>query len=157
MARRSFLKHTKKSQDMSLQITSMADIFTIILIFLLKSYSMGALDVSLPKGLQLPHAQAAGTDSKVDQKVLKVEVSETEVTADGKRVATISGFAFAHSDIDSDGASKSLGTALGRTQDGGKILVVADQRAPYETIRAVLATAASHGYTDVKLAVTRYE
>jgi biopolymer transport protein ExbD len=153
MPRKTFLKHEKKPQDMALQITSMADIFTIILIFLLKSYSMGALDVSLPKGMQLPRAQTSST--KGETKILKVEVSESALTADGKAVTRMSAFSFPSSDL-GQGQSRSLGSALGQAKDG-KILVVADQRAPYETIRTVLATAASHGYTDVKLAVSRYE
>jgi biopolymer transport protein ExbD len=38
-----------------------------------------------------------------------------------------------------------------------KILVIADQRAPYQTIKSVLASAAVHGYTDFKLAVVKGE
>ena len=34
-----------------------------------------------------------------------------------------------------------------------KIIVIADQHAPYQTIKTVLASAAIHGYTDFKLAV----
>ena len=37
------------------------------------------------------------------------------------------------------------------------IIVIADQRAPYSTVKSVLASAALNGYTDFKLAVVRGE
>jgi biopolymer transport protein ExbD len=157
MSRRSFLKRPVRSTDMSLQITSMADIFIIVLIFILKSYSLGAFEVAPPRGIQLPTASSSGIDMKPGQPVLKVEVSESSVSIDGRRLARISGYAFPSSDIGDQGVSKSMSSALEVSRGEGRILVVADQRAPYETIRTVLATAALRGYTDVKLAVTRYE
>jgi hypothetical protein len=36
-----------------------------------------------------------------------------------------------------------------------KVVVIADQRVPYITIKSVLASAAVQGYTDFKLAVVR--
>jgi hypothetical protein len=56
---------------MALQITSMADIFTILLVFLLKSYSTGALDIAPSKGMKLPEVQLATGSVEA----LKVEVS----------------------------------------------------------------------------------
>jgi biopolymer transport protein ExbD len=155
MARRSFLRRGGQSQDMSLQITSMADIFTIILIFLLKSYSVGALEASAPKGVQLPQATAGTAGLKSVADILRLEVSEGEVLVNGKPTASLSDFAFPSSDITGDGASRTLISKLApATEDNAKVLVVADQRAPYETIKAVLASAALRGYTDVKLAVS---
>jgi biopolymer transport protein ExbD len=158
MARRSFLRRSGQSQDMSLQITSMADIFTIILIFLLKSYSVGALESTAPKGVQLPQAQAGTAGLKSVKDILRLEVSRDEVLVDGKPVARISEFAFAESDITSDGASKTLLSKLSASkEENAKVLIVADQRAPYETVKALLASAAVRGYTDVKLAVSPVE
>lgn len=54
-----FLKKKKSSEEMTIQITSMADIFTIILVFLLKSYSTSAVNITPSNGLKLPTAQAA--------------------------------------------------------------------------------------------------
>ncbi len=155
--RRSFLKRPARSTDMTLQITSMADIFIIVLIFILKSYSLGAFEVAAPKGIHLPQASSSGTDKNPAGTMLRVEVSESSITADGRKVAQMEGYAFPSSDIGEQGVSRSMSSALKDGGGIGRILVVADQRAPYETIRTVLATAALRGYTDVKLAVTRYE
>ena len=156
MARKSYLKRAQKSQDMSLQITSMADIFTIILIFLLKSYSVGMFETSLPKGMELPQASVMGADVKGIETALKIEVSQDEISMNGKRIARISNYSFPGSDVGSEGFSRSMLASLQEaTEPNAKVLVVADQRAPYETIKTVLASAATRGYTNVKLAVTQ--
>lgn len=159
MRRKSFVKRSGQNPEMSLQITSMADIFMILLVFLLKSVSSGAIDIAPSTGLSLP---VAATDNKSVQ-ALKVEVSEKAVLVEGHASSQMSNFRFSSSDIEENGASKSLTSALsqerskqpakaGETADS-RIIVIADQRAPYQTIKAVLASAAVQGYTDVKLAV----
>ena len=51
----------------SLQITSMMDAFTIILVFLLKSYSTEAIAVQPSEQLQLPFAAAAVAPSLLEE------------------------------------------------------------------------------------------
>ena len=165
MKKRFSRKRPLQSEDMALQITSMADIFTIILVFLLKSYATGSVNITPVKGMMLPEAQA----SEASVEALKVEISENAVQIEGQPVATLTAFHFDARDVDSDHSSKALGKALSQHRDrqlliakansdvkvDPKIVVVADQRAPYETIKTVLASAAINGYTDFKLAVVR--
>jgi biopolymer transport protein ExbD len=144
---------------MNLQITSMADIFMILLVFLLKSVSSGTIDVAPSNGTELPMAQA----SEKSVQALKVEVSEKAVLVEGRPGSSMTNFRFDPSDVSQSGVSKSLSSALEqeRAKQQGKagevadprIVVIADQRAPYQTIKTVLASAANEGYTDVKLAV----
>ena len=54
--RKSFVKKPLLNTQMTLQITSMADIFMIILVFLLKTYGSGAIDVTPSPGLIIPRA-----------------------------------------------------------------------------------------------------
>ncbi len=165
--RKSFIKHRKhQSEDMALQITSMADIFTVVLIFLLKSYASGAIEIAPTAGIQLPEAE--GNLKSVQ--ALKLEVSDTGVLIEGKPVAKMANYRLPESDLNVEGASRSVILALEqerarevRTAGGNsqtqlkadpRIIVIADQHAPYATIKAVLASAALQGYTDVKLAVS---
>jgi len=85
-----FLRKKKKPQstEMSLQITSMADIFTILLVFLLKSYAVGALEVQPSRGLKLPTAQK----SDLAESRLALEVSENSVQLDGSPILPLKGF-----------------------------------------------------------------
>jgi len=137
----------------------------IILVFLLKSYTTGAINLSPAQGMLLPEAQA----SEASVEALKVEISETSVSVEGQSIATLKNFRFDASDVQQNGVSNTLSKTLDRERQrqlmiakansdvkvDPKILVVSDQRVPYQTVKTVLASAALHGYTDFKLAVVK--
>ena len=166
MARKpAYKKRHLASEEMSLQITSMADIFVILLVFLLKSYATSAVNVT--PSVMLPEAQA----SEASVEALKVEITPTSVLVEGQPVTTLKTFQFDGKDLEGNGTSKTLHAALKRERDrqlliakqntdvkiDAKILVIADQKAPYGAIKTVLASAALNGYTDFKLAVVKGE
>lgn len=158
-------KRRHMPEDMALQITSMADVFTILLVFLLKSYTTSAVNLSPTQGLKMPEAQAG----EAPVEALKLEVSETAVQVEGQAVLKLENFKVQPAELEANGSSKSLDKALERQRQrqlliakansdvkvDAKILVVADQRVPYSTIKTVLASAAVNGYTDFKLAVVK--
>jgi len=164
---KSFLKRAHQSDEMTLQITSMADIFTILLVFLLKSYATSAVNVTPSQSLTLP--QAGGGDTPVE--ALKLEVTATAIQVEGQPVLTLEKYRFAGGEVAPNGSSKTLAKALERERQrqlliakansdvkvDSKILVVADQHVPYATLKSVLASAALNGYTDFKLAVVKGE
>lgn len=163
MKKSPFVKNRNQSEEMSLQITSMADIFTILLVFLLKSFATGTVNVTPSKGMLLP--QAVSPEASVE--ALKVEISQGAIQIEGQPVATLNQFVFEPGDLQNNNTSQMLTKALEKERQrqlliakansdvkvDPKILVVADQRAPYGTIKTVLASAAVNGYTDFKLAV----
>lgn len=167
MAMKSFVKRGPQSEEMALQITSMADIFTILLVFLLKSYATGAVNLNPSKGVTLPSAQAPDTSVEA----LKLEVSEAGVVVEGNSVVALKGFKFETTDLQGNGTSKTLVKALERERQrqlliakansdvkiDPRIVIMADQRVPYSTLKSVLASAAVNGYTDFKLAVVKGE
>jgi biopolymer transport protein ExbD len=155
----------KQSDEMALQITSMADIFTIILVFLLKSYATSALNITPTAGLLLPEAQAADTQVEA----LKLEIANDSVNVEGKPATPLKNFAFDKADLLGNGSSKGVNAALETEKKrqlliakanadvkvDSKILIVADQKTPYSTVKSVLASAAINGFTDFKLVVVR--
>jgi biopolymer transport protein ExbD len=171
MKSRLFGKHKKKRaelpMDSSLNITSMADVFTILLVFLLKSYSTGAAAVTPAPGMTLPISPAGSTPVEA----LKLQVSVDSVTVEGNPVLKLAQFRMPASEKLQNGASKSLSTAIEKERKrqlliaqanpevkvDAKVIVVADQKTPYDTLKTVLASAAAHGYTDFKLAVIQNE
>lgn len=160
-------KKRRESEEMSLQITSMADIFTILLVFLLKSFATGAVNVTPSSGMLLPEAHAG----EASVEALKVEISESAIQVEGKPVLPLNKFQFGSGEVQGNGTSVTLAKALEKERQrqvliaktnsdvkvDAKIMIVADQRAPYATIKSVLASAAVHGYTDFKLAVVKGE
>lgn len=165
MKKNGLIKNRAQSEDMSLQITSMADIFTILLVFLLKSFATSAVNITPTKGMLLPEAHAGETSVEA----LKVEISQEGVLVEGQPAAVLKQFAFEATDLQPNNVSQSLSKALERERQrqlliakantdvkvDAKIMVIADQRAPYGTIKSVLASAAVNGYTDFKLAVVK--
>lgn len=161
--KKSFLKRKPQSEEMSLQITAMADIFTVILVFLLKGYSTSVANITPTQGMQLPVAFQAPPAVEA----LKVEISENAIQIEGTPVSNLKAFALDPADLQGNGTSKKLLETFERERKrqlliaqansdvkiDPKIIVVADQKVPYSTLKTVLASAAVHGYTDFKLAV----
>ena len=167
MIKNRFASKKRVNDEMSLQITSMADIFTIILVFLLKSYATSAINITPAKGTVLPVAQAG--ESQIE--ALKIEISATAIQVESKPASTLDNFHFGKGELLQNGSVTSLNTVLESERKrqemiskanpdvkaDAKILVIADQKTPYSTIKSVLASAAVNGYTDFKLAVVRKE
>jgi biopolymer transport protein ExbD len=156
MSRRSrFGKRHAASQDMVLQITSMADIFTILLVFLLKSFSSGASDITPSNNMTLPEGKSL--DPVTD--TIKLEIAGDMVTLDDHKICDLNHFQFDPADIGSNGLPKSLSAAFThqRQKDtlsqAPRIMVLADQATPYGTLKTILASASYSGFDGFKLVV----
>jgi biopolymer transport protein ExbD len=163
--KKSFVRRGGQSGEMSLNITAMADIFVVILVFLLKGFSSGAMNITPTAGLTLPMAFA----EEQSVEALKLEISEGAVAVEGQPVTQLVNFDFEKAERQPNGTLKSLSAKLeterkrqlliaqGNADEkvDARIVVIADQRVPYATLKAVLASAAVHGYTDFKLAVAK--
>jgi biopolymer transport protein ExbD len=143
------------AEDVSLQITSMADVFMILLVFLLKTYTTSVSSIVPPQGMKLP---TTGQSEKIVE-ALKIEVSDGAIRLDGNPIVQLTDYKFKAEDISRDGYVEPLKTALAREKSDGKrkgegeLLVLADQRTPYPTLKTVLNTAAMGGWRDFKLVV----
>ncbi len=156
-------KHGRHEQhDFDLQITSLADILIIVLVFLLKSYSTGVnQEINVPSGIKLPVISLGN----IGKEGIKIEISRTFVQIEGRKVASLSEGKFSGEDLNGDlsknGSSQSLIAALKeekKTRDpkeASSIWIVADQTVPYRTIQTVLASAAINGFQDFNLAVVK--
>ncbi|MBN21274.1 MAG: hypothetical protein CL678_08290 [Bdellovibrionaceae bacterium] len=169
MARRKKFGKKRKasSQEMGLNITAMADIFTIILVFLLKSFASGQMNINPSAGLVLPSANA----SEAYFEALKLEVKNSAISVEGSPIVSLKNYEFDKNDILGNGSSKVLGEKLATERKrqllisksnsdvkvDSKVIIIADQETPYSTLKTILASAAVHGYTDYKLAVIRDE
>lgn len=175
-------KVKRSSQEMSLNITSMADIFTIILVFLLKSFSAEGSSLTPSLLLQLPSAKRGLQTTEM----LKVEISGDAINVDGKIAANLHQFEFPpgevapetmiHRGIDNAiaaarakhplpkqltdaalvGEAAPQATQL-KSPIENNITIMADHNTPYNTLKSVLASAANHGYVNYKLVVVKEE
>jgi biopolymer transport protein ExbD len=156
-----FFAQEDVNEEMSLQITSMADIFTIILIFLLKSFATGLTTITPSQGMVLP-ALTVPTQAQMKE-ALKVELLPEAVLIDQKPVATMHNFQLPAETVDNLGPtpatiSKPLMEALSREKakyaaghNDTSLIVMAHEKVPYATIKTVINTAAVVGYVDLQL------
>ncbi len=164
-------KYIKKKRmteaDGNLQITALADILIVMLIFLIKSFASGmteAENLSVSNKIHLPSAFAEGQALQG----VKVEIAADFVEVAGERVSQLQDFRFLPQDLNADlednGTSRSLSSYFVKQRKEANIKempstvwIIADQKAPYATIQTVIASAAYSGFQDFKLAVEKKE
>ena len=79
----------KESGTMALQITSMADIFTILLVFLLKGIASDALTITPSSGTRLP---SGINTTALTETALQIELSPTGILVEKEFVASFENF-----------------------------------------------------------------
>jgi biopolymer transport protein ExbD len=152
-------KKKKKPSDFALQITSMADIFMILLVFLLKSYATSITNIAPSAHISLPEIdQAQG----IPKDSLKIEVGKDGVIIDDQQVLTLQNYQF-NTDEQGPGETsptitKILNAERKKTPDANNdsaLVVMADEGTPYSTIKRVVASAAGAGFVDLQLLVVQ--
>lgn len=165
---RGMKKHMEKRlpSTFKIQITSMVDMFVIILVFLLKSYSTSSVDIAPSADLKLP----ISSSYQNPEEVLQMMVSQKGIFIDDKRIVEFDESGqIAKKDLDgSDGsfiptlfheldgkakATRDLSSVNDTVEFDGKVLVLADKLLPYSLLQKVMYTSMLAGYSDVKLAV----
>lgn len=160
--KRSFLKKKKSgSGQVSLQITSMADIFMILLVFLIKNYAASATNIAPTAQLSLPEV-TKGTSSI--KETLKIEISADSILVDQKLVTKLKNYQFTSDDGGENEPAKSVLNALNQQRKllpdpnmDSSAIVMADQKTPYSTLKRIVASAAGSGFVDLQLVVVETE
>lgn len=148
-----FSKTARLESSIFLPITPMASIFTVILVILLKSYSPGVSSITPSENVTLPEV----TSGVPVPDGLKIEVSSAAIVVGEKRVLRLRDFA-----VLEEGTTAQLFQpvldALKRERakvktDSARAVVLADENAPYELVRKVLAASLQSGFGDVRVLV----
>lgn len=167
MGRRGFKRFMEKRAPATfkIQITSMVDMFVILLVFLLKSYSTSPVNISPSDKLTLP--ASSSTKDPVD--VLKLMVSKEGVFVEDKKVVDLKDGQIEVKDVDPSDTqfiralyteldlqaqkSRKIASVNDTVEFDGKVIMQADRSMPYELLRKVMYTSMMAGYSDVKIAV----
>lgn len=148
----------KQNSTFALNITSMTDMFTIMLVFLLQTYSTNEVQIDPEAGMNLPLSNIETSPSKA----LKVTLTKDILKIEDKVIAKLNQGEFVGQDVDShdsnfikplfselEKASKEANTK--ETQDGN-VMMLADSSLSYQTIRKVMYTASMAGFPKLKMA-----
>lgn len=159
MGRARFQVPIKKNQSFGLNITSMTDMFTILLVFLLQSFAAGEVQIDPVEGVRLP--QSSTEKNPVDG--AKLSVSGKEIRFDQKVVALIKDNQVDTAALDAHDSQfikplfeelKKLNTDNEKLAKTGKVLLQADENIPYATLRKIMYTASMAGFPNLKLVTT---
>ena len=157
------MRNTRRIKRMSrnrqklakMNLTSLMDVFTILVFFLLvNSGSVELLEA--PKDVRLPESME---DSKPRETVI-VSVSPENVIVQGELVATVDDIlAGDESVLDpltvrlADLAGSIIGTSTKTVAASQEITILADKSVPFIVVRRVMSACTDEGYENVSLAV----
>lgn len=133
----------KKVMAVSLSLTSMVDMFAILVIFLLVNQNNVEDWVKVEHDIKLPRAKASDTTKKATT----VSISTQQIFGDDQAIVET---AAAKGPIVVAPLRKWL---LSVADKNGYVNVVGDERVPFGTIRRVIATCQNAGFKNVNLAV----
>lgn len=153
-------RRKKRDTTFSLKLTSMIDMFTILLVFLLKSYSAEGQIMSVAPDLKLPNSTA----QKVPETTSIIAVTDEMILLDGQPIAKVADVMRSNqllipgllNDLKTKRhISEKIGeihTDIGFT---GKISIQADKELPYLIIKKIMFTCGRVGFNDIMLAVNK--
>ena len=163
MKRKRFEMPIRRNQSFTLNITSMTDMFTILLVFLLQNFAAGEVTIDPIKGLNLP-------DSVTEKNPIlgvKLGISPTELVFETRTIASVVNNNIEMAAIDPNDTNfikplfdelqkinKSDKESDKQLAKNGRILFQADRDLPYSIIRKVMYTASMAGFPNLKLVTT---
>lgn len=150
----------RQKNSFGLNITSMTDMFTILLVFLLQTYSTSDVELIPEAGMRLPQS----TTSTNPVESIKLVVSKELVKLDKTKIADMKDSNFEAKDIDPndtnfimpifnelDKIAKDEKLKDNPAVKEGRILLQADAALPYSVLRKVMYTASMAGFPQMKL------
>ena len=159
-------KKPKETGEVALQITSMADIFTILLVFLLKGLSSDAIQISPNSGTKLPSGIHT---TQIAEQALQIELSQASLLIEKNVILNLNHYQLDPSAIAKDGTIAALTERLIQERERQKIIskendtvkidskaiILSDEKIPFSTMKLVLKTLSSHGYSEIKFGVIK--
>lgn len=143
-----------------LQMTSLIDIMTIILVFLLKSFSSEGEIVTLSKGLHLPESTA----SKKPDVALRLAISQNDLLFEGARIATIDTI-YQTDDLiipsllillnDRRKMTERIAENSAQVEFKGDVLIEADRKVRFKMLQKIMYTCGQIGFSNFSLLVLK--
>lgn len=138
-------------------VTSLTDMFTVILVFLLQTYNTSEVQIEPREGVRMPTSLSEG----VLTQGLEMTLSKDQLLIGKEEIAHLKDNEFALSDRDPkdpnfipalfNSLEKTSKESTEKSVKEGQILLIADRDLPYALIKKVMYTASMAGYPQVKL------
>lgn len=155
-------RRSKSISSFTLRLTSMIDMFTILLVFLLKSFSVEGEIVSVARDLHLPESTATTPPRSTPMLV----ITQDWIILDGNPVAKVSQVLDEEGNIVQplrNGLQKvrrfteSLASVDAGVQFTGEITIQGDRTIPFKLLKKIMVTCGVEGFNNMLLAVNQQE
>jgi biopolymer transport protein ExbD len=154
--KRSRFKMPKSNGTFALNINSMTDMFTIMLVFLLQTYSTNAFEIKPQKNIQLP----TSTVEKNIAEALDISLSPIELKIKDTTIVSLNNTQFRPENLDPSDSDLIVPlleklqaySAELKEKNTGELILQADRTLPYNTLKKVFYTASVAGFPKLKLA-----
>lgn len=142
------------------QMTSLVDVLTVLVFFLLKNFSTEGDIVTQTKNLELPMSSA---NTRPEQ-MLNVSISNKHILVEGNPVALVSEEqqrggteipALSHFLEDKRKQTEQIAEFDKNVSFNGKLMIQGDKAIPYWLLQKVLATCGNNGYSSFSLAISK--
>lgn len=154
-------RKVKKQEEAGLIITSLIDVFVIVLVYLIRSVSSEGSLMTSAENLVLPMSQRSKTPTEVsltiigDQKHITVDdnvLMETAAVQKQDSLLVKPVLDLLTKKREEEKKAEVLGLIKEAT---GKVVVQFDKNTPYNIVTKIMATCGYAGYNNIKFAVTK--
>ena len=154
-------RKVKKQEEAGLIITSLIDVFVIVLVFLMRSVSSEGNLMTSADNLVLPMSARSKSPSEVsltiigDQDNINVDDHAVAKTADVRKQDSLLVPGILEI-LTKKRAEEQKAEVLGIIKEAtGKVVVQFDKNIPYDIVTKIMATCCYAGYNNIKFAVTK--
>lgn len=156
-----FRRGRKKESVFDIDITSLLDILTILLVFLLQSYNSSGVIINVPKGIELPRSaseslnnfgvniQVSKSQIWVDDKSIIADPSDQKFDEGGKRLVPL----FDELVRIKETIKQSEKLSPSAKKFSGIANLVVDKSIKYDYLKRVMYTCAAAGFKEFKFVV----
>jgi biopolymer transport protein ExbD len=166
--KRKFKKHRAHEKKLDISINSLLDILSVILVFLMKSYSTTTVQIKPSKELQVPFSWSAN----IVEESTSITVTLKHILMDDKPVITLEDGKIAEQDLSSGGLlidklfeklqddvahQKKIEQRNAKAKFKGVVTIICDRYVPFPLLAQVMYTAGQAEYGQFKFALIRAE
>lgn len=162
------IQRRKISREMSLSITSMMDMFTIILVFLLKSFGSSSVNIQVSEHLDL----AKSNSQKPPIEIISLIIDKQNIIIDGKVILSHENGMLNNAYMDETNflikplfdvlqekakRAKFISEQNTKFEFDGKILLQMHKSLPFDLLRKIMYTAGQAEYNEFKFVALKKE
>jgi len=134
------------------QLTSLIDVLTVLLIFLIHSFSAEASDVNPAKSVILPESSS----KTIPSDMASVAITTSDIQLNGMHIVTLKSVNALGPELEIDMLYKEL-AKIGMSGDKKEVMIQADKKTEFAVVKKVMYTCSKAGASEYTVLVINAE